>query len=361
MINNENVAGPTRLFKSWELAVKSPESKIREVISNLDKIAIQIVLICEADGLLMGTVSDGDIRRALLSGANLDDVVSPFMNAQPLTVSENMTSFDAAQLMHQKQVRQIPIIDDEGRVIGLHLWSLSSVATTHYNVPVIIMAGGEGKRLRPYTETCPKPMLKVGSRPMLERIILNLRNEGFRDFTIAINYLGEIIENYFGDGQNHGVNITYVREKVPLGTAGALSLVDPKPGEPCLVVNGDVLTDLNFSKILAYHAEHESLATMVVREYEMQNPFGVIHIEDNRIIGFEEKPTIKSKINTGIYILSPEVFEYLEDQAHCDMPQLFERLIENKQKVVAYFLHEEWFDVGRPADLALVNQHFEEK
>ncbi len=217
------------------------------------------------------------------------------------------------------------------------------------------MAGGKGVRLRPITESCPKPLVSVGGKPMLEHIIERAKREGFTDFVLAVHYLGYMIEEHFGNGSRFGVRIEYLREEDPLGTAGALSLLEPRPNEPFVVTNGDVVTDIRYGELLDFHLDHDASATMAVRSYEWQHPFGVVQTSGVDITGITEKPIFKSYINAGVYVLSPCALDALEKRTPCDMPTLFERLQSRLRRTVVYPMHEPWLDVGRPDDLEKAN------
>jgi NDP-sugar pyrophosphorylase family protein len=225
---------------------------------------------------------------------------------------------------------------------------------------MVIMAGGMGTRLRPQTENCPKPLLKVAGKPMLEHIIERAKLEGFSHFVLAIHYLGHMIEECFGNGERLGVRIDYVREQSPLGTAGALALLHPRPEAPFVVTNGDLITDIRYGELLDFHIRHAAAATMAVRVHEWQHPFGVVQIQGLEIVGFEEKPVARSHINAGVYALDPDSLNFLSADDHCDMPTLFERLQVKAKRTVAYPMHEPWLDVGRPDDLLSANGHFGE-
>jgi NDP-sugar pyrophosphorylase family protein len=216
---------------------------------------------------------------------------------------------------------------------------------------MVIMAGGMGTRLRPHTENCPKPLLPVAGKPMLEHIIERAKLEGFSHFVLSIHYLGHMIEDYFGNGEHLGVQIDYLREQSPLGTAGALGLLNPRPDTPFVVTNGDVITDIRYGELLDFHIRHGAAATMAVRVHEWQHPYGVVQTKGVEIVGFEEKPVARSHINAGVYALDPDALNNLSADTHCDMPTLFERLQAKAQRTVAYPMHEPWLDVGRPDDL----------
>jgi NDP-sugar pyrophosphorylase family protein len=244
----------------------------------------------------------------------------------------------------------LPVIDDNRTVVGLHVWNALQTPASRPNV-MIVMAGGKGMRLRPHTESCPKPLLPVGGKPMLEHIIERAKSDGFRTFVIAVNYLGHMIEDYFGDGGKWGVSISYLREETPLGTGGALSLLSPRPAAPIIVTNGDVLTDIRYSEVIEFHQRHEAAATMAVRSHEWQHPFGVVRARGVDIVGFEEKPIYRSHVNAGIYAIEPRALELLNAGERCDMPTLFERLQEASERTIVYPMHEPWLDVGRQDDL----------
>jgi dTDP-glucose pyrophosphorylase len=339
----------------WRKAILPANSTIQQAISNLDQVAIKIVLVVNETGELLGTISDGDIRRGLLKGLQLSSIVTNVIHRNALVVPPEMGLELIKQLMLANKIMQIPIIDKNGLVVGLHLWDQITTTPKRSNL-MIIMAGGMGKRLLPHTQNCPKPMLNVSGKPMLAHIIERAKLEGFNRFIIAINYLGHIIENYFGVGDNWDVQIDYLREKMPMGTAGALKLLSPIPDEPFVVTNGDVITDIRYSELLDFHIRHNATATMAVREHEWQHPFGVVQTQGVDIVGFEEKPISRSHINAGVYALDPEALSFLATDSNCDMPSLFERLQAKCLRTVAYPMYEPWLDVGRPDDLEKAQQ-----
>ena len=334
----------------WTQAILPINSTVGEVFINLNKVAIQIVMVVNSDGVLEGTISDGDLRRGLLKGLDIDSPIESVIHHNALVVPPEMERGLVLQLMIVNKIHQIPIIDEHRHIIGLHLWDNIAIQPQRPNL-VVIMAGGIGKRLRPDTENCPKPLLKIAGKPILEHIIERAKVEGFTNFLLAIHYLGNMIEEYFGNGDSLGVKINYLREDSPLGTAGALSLIQPIPDNPFVVTNGDVITDIRFGELLDFHAKHEAAATMAVRQYEWEHPFGVVETQGAEIIGFKEKPIARSHINAGIYALNPSALETLLNNSHCDMPTLFERLKANSNRIVAYPMHEPWLDVGMHKDL----------
>ena len=340
--------------KIWQQAILKTDATIGDAIRNLDQVGIKIVLICNEAGMLEGTVSDGDIRRGLLKGLDMGSPVLCVTNRTPLIVPDKLNREMVMQLMVVNKIQQIPVIDEERHVIGLHLWDEIATPASLPNM-MVIMAGGMGTRLRPFTENCPKPLLSVGGKPMLEHIIERAKQEGFHHFVLAIHYLGHMIEDHFGNGERLGVQIDYLREETPLGTAGALSLLNPMPDAPFVVTNGDVMTDIRYGELLDFHIRHSAAATMAVRVHEWQHPFGVVQMQGVNIIGFEEKPIARSHINAGVYALDPIALALLKSDVRCDMPTLFERLQGQEKRTVAYPMHEPWLDVGRPDDLKQAN------
>ncbi len=342
----------------WRRAALPPSATVQQVIRNLNEVAIQIVLVVNQKGELEGTISDGDIRRGLLKGLDLSSPIKGIVRRNPLVVPPGVERGLVMQLMTANKIRQLPIVDESNRVMGLHLWDEITSPVVRTNL-MIIMAGGMGTRLRPYTESCPKPMLPVAGKPMIEHIIERAKLEGFSHFVLAIHYLGHMIEAYFGDGARLNVCIEYLKEKSPLGTAGALSLISPTPESPFVVTNGDMITDIHYGELLDFHTRQDAAATMAVRIHEWQHPFGVVQMDGVEIVGFEEKPIARSHINAGVYALEPAALNNLEESGHCDMPTLFERLKAQGQRTVAYPMHEPWLDVGRPDDLVRANGHNE--
>lgn len=334
----------------WHKATLPPEASIRQAIQNLDEIAIKIVLVVSENGHLEGTISDGDIRRGLLRGLNLDSPLADILHRNALVVPPGLGRDTVMQLMIANKIQQIPIVDEQQHVVGLHLWDEVTTPAARTNT-MVIMAGGKGTRLMPHTENCPKPLVLLAGKPMLEHIIDRAKAEGFHHFVLAIHYLGHMIEEYFGNGEKFDVRIEYLREPSPLGTAGALSLLNPRPNEPFVVTNGDVITDIRYSELLDFHRRYAAAGTMAVRLHEWQHPFGVVQTDGIDIVGFEEKPVARTHINAGVYALAPEALNSLSVGAPCDMPGLFERLQAKAMRTVAYPMHEPWLDVGRPDDL----------
>lgn len=335
----------------WKATLLADTASVGEAIRNLEDSQQQIVLVLAADGSLAGTITDGDIRRGLLRGFDLGSPIGSLIHRNPLIVPPELDHDSAVRIMHANGIRQIPVVNDQRVVVGLHTLEVKYAPALKPNV-MVIMAGGQGKRLRPYTENCPKPMLLVAGKPMLEHIIERAISENFHRFVIATHYLGHMIEDYFGDGSRFDVDISYLREGTPMGTVGALVLMDPRPELPILVTNGDVLSNISCGDLLDFHNRHEAMATMAVRIHEWQHPFGVVNIDGVDIVGFEEKPISRNHINAGVYVLMPEALDAMVAGDYCDMPTLFALLRDKGARTIAYPIYEPWLDVGRADDLA---------
>lgn len=337
-------------MKNWQTILLPPTATIREAMRTLDKGSLRIVLICDEDRKLLGTVTDGDTRRALLADANMDDPVSRAMNARPVSVTHSTTREQRLKLMKQHDLTAIPILDDGSRVLSLETLHQAMQPEPRDN-PVFIMAGGFGTRLQPLTDHCPKPMLRVGDKPMLEHLINQFVSHGFHNFYISTHYMPEIIRNHFGDGRQWGVSIQYVHEDNPLGTGGALGLL-PKnlPDLPLIMMNGDVLTKLSYTQLLRHHEKQGFDATVCVRENEYRVPFGVIETDQQLITNMVEKPTYRYKINTGIYVLSPEVVASVQVDQPIDMPTLLEQHRAQNKRIGTFTCYDYWLDIGQMKD-----------
>ena len=341
--------------ETWRAALLPENTTLQQAIRCLDASGLQIAIITRPNGHLVGTLTDGDIRRGLLRGLTLNSPVDDILHREPLVAPPQWGRETVLQLMQANKVHQLPVLDEQRRVVGLHLWDDLLAPAQRANT-MVVMAGGRGVRLLPHTAHCPKPLLPVGGKPMLEHIIERAKAEGFRHFVLAIHYLGHMIEDHFGDGAKLHVEIEYLREQQPLGTAGALGLLQRRPAAPFLVTNGDVLTDIRYGELLDFHCRYNAAATMAVRLHEWQHPFGVVKTNGVDIIGFEEKPVSRSHINAGIYVLEPKALDLLGPDEHCDMPTLFERLQTKAERAIVYPMHEPWLDVGRPHDLKLARE-----
>ncbi|MGR5287480.1 nucleotidyltransferase family protein [Vibrio maritimus] len=332
---------------SWKKILVTPSESIRTVLKIIDQQALKLALVVDHQNRLLGTVSDGDIRRAILNDASLEDEVSSIMNTQPTTSDVSMTRESILSLMEKKELHAIPILSNQV-VVGLETLH-GLLHKPQYDNPVFLMAGGFGTRLKPLTDNCPKPLLKVGERPILETVILSFIRAGFTNFYISTHYLPEMIKEVIGDGSRWGIKVQYIHEEKPLGTGGALGLLPPDlPDLPVIVMNGDVLTKVNFEEVLAFHNSKQSTATMCVREYEYQVPFGVIEADGFKITNLVEKPTYRFHVNAGIYVLNKSQISKVKKGEYLDMPTLFESLIGNGAYVFPF--HDYWLDIGRMDD-----------
>ncbi|MGK5092827.1 nucleotidyltransferase family protein [Deltaproteobacteria bacterium TL4] len=343
---------------NWKRLSLTPEHSIRDAIITIDKGAEQVVLVVSEENHLLGIVTDGDIRRAILKGSSLEDSVTKVMNTSPLTVSIDDNRETILALMRQTEIHQIPVVDHDNHIVGLEVIDELIQVETHPNW-VVIMAGGLGSRLRPFTETCPKPLLKVGSKPLLETIIENFIGYGFKKFFLSVNYKAEMIQNYFGEGSRWNVDIQYLHETKRMGTAGALSLLPRLPEHPLIVMNGDVLTKVNFKQLLNFHNEHANAqATMCVRDYDFQVPYGVVQTENHRILHIEEKPIHRFFVNAGVYVLNPTVLNHIPSDVFFDMPTLFEDLMAKKHETIVFPIREYWIDIGEINDFRRADIEF---
>ncbi|GGG84536.1 nucleotidyltransferase family protein [Paenibacillus radicis (ex Gao et al. 2016)] len=346
-------------MKNIEKLLISPVTSILEALKIIDKGSVQIALVVDNEQRLIGTLTDGDIRRGILRGIDLNREVSLIMKSDP-TVSYVDDSRDIIfSKMKHCHLKHIPVIDQHGRVVRLDL--LDEIITSERcDNWVVLMAGGLGTRLGELTRDCPKPLLKVGSKPILEVILENFISNGFYRFIISVNYKAEMIIDYFGDGSKWGVEIVYVQETKRLGTAGALSLLPFVPDKPIIVMNGDLLTKINFQQLIDFHAETKASATMCVREYEFQVPYGVVKVDNFRLESIEEKPLQRFFISGGIYVISPDALQHIPSNTFYDMPTLFEKLLQSKAATSAFPIREYWIDIGRADDFERANIEYEE-
>lgn len=354
---NTSGQAPTRPFSVQELnleeqacyqrlseTVIQPDLSIIDALSFLNAKAIGVLLIADEQDRLLGVVTDGDVRRAILARRSLEDPIATIMNRNPITAEHGSGMRNIRSKMWMNKLRHIPIIDTKGHLVGLEvvgpLRQQSSIPT------VVIMAGGLGTRLRPYTEHCPKPLMKVAGKPILEHLITALESQGFKKIIISVNYKSEMIQNYFGNGEQWGVAIEYIKESHRLGTAGALSLIEELPDSPLLVLNGDVLTDTNFKALVQFHHENNSDITVAITEMTYQVPYGVVHIDNARLLSVHEKPKQKFFVNAGIYVITPELTRVIPKNSYFDMTELVELAQTDHQHVTVFPIHEYWRDIG---------------
>ena len=342
----------------WQQTLILETATIRDAIKVIDSAGFQIAMVVNEKGEFLGTVTDGDVRRGLLHGSEMSHPVLTVTNRNPHTAADDASDVALLALMKQHLFRQIPLINTEGRLTGLVHANYLQEHVKSTNNPVILMAGGLGKRLRPMTEKTPKPLLPIGDKPLLEMILENFIHQGFSDFYISVNYRADTLKSHFGNGSRWGVSIRYLEEEEPLGTAGALRLLPEKPKLSAFVMNGDLLTRVNFKDLLSYHHEQSATATMCVREYDMEVPFGVVSLEGNRIQRIDEKPVHRFFVNAGIYLVSPEAFDLIPNDRRFDMTELFEVVIANNLETAAFPIHEYWLDIGRLDDFERANLDF---
>ncbi|MFC5588748.1 nucleotidyltransferase family protein [Sporosarcina soli] len=346
-------------MKSWKDVLIQPQTTILEAMKIIDATTMQFAAVVDDNMFLLGTVTDGDIRRGILKGLPLESAISKVMNRSPFCEREGKKIVYYKKKMRERKLKQLPILSSDSILRGI-LFSDELELAIKKNNKVILMVGGLGTRLRPLTDTIPKPMLNVGNKPILETIIESFKNYGFMNFVLSVNYKKEMIMDYFQDGTHLGVKIEYIEETKRLGTAGALSLLSEKPTEPFFVMNGDLLTKINFEQLLDFHNETNSVATMCVREYKYQIPYGVIETDNDQLLSIVEKPVHKSFVNAGIYVLNPAALDHVPNNEFHDMPELYKKLMNEKENVSAFPLREYWLDIGRLDDYEKANGDYKE-
>jgi len=337
-------------MKDWKKTLMRPDRPIIEAMRIIDESALQIALVVDEDMRLVGVITDGDIRRAVLRGMTLDLPVHQIMFKDFTTVGIHASRDEILDLMKEKDLKQIPVIDEQGCVIDLRVL-VDLIRLSDRENWAVIMAGGVGSRLQPLTDDCPKPLLMVGNKPLLETIVENFAEFGIRKIFVSVNYKAEMIEAFLGNGSRWNIDIRYLREKERMGTVGALGLLPERPAHPFIVMNGDVLTKVNFQYLLDFHQVHRAKATMCVRDYHFQVPYGVVRTDQHRLTGIDEKPVQQFFVNAGIYVLEPEVLNIIPHDAYLDMPDLFGRLFKEGHETIVFPIHEYWMDIGKIDDL----------
>ena len=323
-----------------------PSSTIKHTMKVISAGSLKIALVVDASNRFKGTISDGDIRRkGLLKGKSLDGTIEDIYNSNSLFLDKKTPKKVLCDLCINNNIGQIPILDKNNRVVDLFILN-EFLEKKQYKNTVVLMAGGEGLRLMPLTKNIPKPMLKVGNNPILHTIIEGFSKHGFTNFILCVGYKSDVIKDYFKDGKELGVNIDYVTDNKPMGTAGALSLLKRKFDEPLFVMNGDVLTNINYEELLHFHESNNAKATMCVREYAIEVPYGVITTNKKDIVAIKEKPIHSFFVNSGIYLLEPNCIEWIPSNEFYDMPMLFQKLIEMNEKVISFPIKEYWKDIG---------------
>ncbi|ACA38775.1 nucleotidyltransferase family protein [Lysinibacillus sphaericus] len=345
-------------MKKWQKTLVDQNHTLLETMKIIDNSSLQFAVVVDEEQHLLGTVTDGDIRRGILRGEGLDVKITSIMNPNPITAKSGQRYHKYKQLMKSKMLKQLPIVDENNRIINILF--ADNIETTLNKNTVVLMLGGLGTRLRPLTNDTPKPMLRVGNKPILETIIEGFKQYGYTNFIFSVNYKKEVIQDYFQNGEAFDVTIEYIEEDKKMGTAGALSLLKKRPTKPFFVMNGDLLTQINFDQLMQFHMEHESVATMCVREFEYQIPFGVIETNGTDLVTIKEKPIHRSFVNAGIYLLNPDVLDYIPQDEFYDMPSLFEKLIEKNSKTSVFPIREYWLDIGQIDDFNKANNEVKE-
>ncbi|MCJ8327986.1 MAG: nucleotidyltransferase family protein [Campylobacterales bacterium] len=344
-------------MKAYKNLILKKDSTIKEALEIIDSGAMKIALVLNEKEQLIGTLSDGDIRRGLLKSLTLDDSIESIIFRTPTVCYVEDTKEKILDIAIKNKVYQIPIVDKDMKILGIEEVD-ELLRVKEKDNKVVLMVGGLGTRLRPLTDHTPKPMLKVGNKPILETIILNFKKYGFVNIILCVSYKAEIIEEYFGDGSSFGVNIEYIHEDKRMGTAGALSLIRDKLKKDFFVMNGDLLTNINFEHMMDYHLVNKSISTMGVREYDFQVPYGVVNLDNENIISIDEKPLHKFFVSAGIYVLGKEVLDYIPNDEFYDMPTLFETLIKDKKKCISFPIREYWLDIGRLEEFEKANNEY---
>lgn len=346
---------------NWKNTLIRPTSTMEDAISILSQEALRIAIIVDADDGILGIVTDGDIRRALVRGCTIKSPVSEFMHKNPMVASSENSRLSIVSMMKEKDLLVVPIVNKQNRVIGVEtLKQLLDVKK--YDNPVFLMAGGFGKRLSPLTDHTPKPLLKVGPKPILEIILKQFSGYGFYRFFISVHYKADMLKDYFGDGRKWGVDIQYVHEKEPLGTAGSIGLLPATiPDLPVIVMNGDLLTKVNFERLLEFHGEGGVGATMCVREYDFEVPYGIIESDGNKVRRIIEKPVHSFFVNAGIYIISPELVRSINGIKYLDMPSFLNSKLDGGEQINVYPVHEYWVDIGRMDEYQLAHERYSEE
>ena len=350
-------------MQDWRATILTPDDTMQQAIQTLDREALRIVLVADVENRLLGTITDGDIRRALLKQLTMETKLEQVMFKEPTVARDEDDRESLLAMMKSKDLLQVPILDDAQRIVGLETLHHLLEAQRLDN-PVFLMAGGFGRHLRPLTDQTPKPMLKVGNKPILDAILDQFIEAGFHNFFFSTHYKAEMVRDHFGDGSRWNVTIQYLHEEEPLGTAGSLGLLPRNlPDLPVLVMNGDVLTKVNFQKLLNFHLKKGGVASMCVREYDFKVPYGVVKAEGHRVVDIVEKPVQRFFVNAGVYVLESSLVQSVDGSVRIDMPALLEEQIQKGNEVNLFPVHEYWLDVGQHHDFNAAKidypQHFD--
>ena len=358
IIDAESVAHQEPAENPLGAIVVNDSESLGAVIRRINWASLEIILVVGEDGALMGTVTDGDIRRGILSGVSLDDPVSIVMNFSPVSVGSEMPREEMLQLMRRHSIRHLPVVDGAHRPVRLERMEQ---LVDSYTSQAVVMAGGLGTRLKPFTDNTPKPLVSVGGRPILDHTLSGLRNSGIENVVISLNHMGDQIRRHIGTGRRRDLNVDYVMETRRLGTAGALALLEPRPEKPFVVMNGDLMTNLNYARLLEFQKEEDYDMVLCVRQHAIQIPYGVVEVVDGNFESLREKPNVESFINAGIYVLKPDCIDLVPDQLFFDMTDMIEAVRKKGGKVGIFPILEYWRDIGRPEDLEAAHLEHEDR
>lgn len=342
------------MINDWKRIALTQNASLKEAMQVLDGSGLRITFVVNEKDCLIGTITDGDIRRGLLKGLGLDASVSLVMKTNPICVSKDATKESIQEVLRSSSILVVPVLDENQKIVGLE--TIDSIdGETHDDTPVVLMAGGFGKRLYPLTNNIPKPMLPLGNKPILEHIIEDFKSQGFKNFYITTHYKAEVIQGHFNKN-NLGVNIKYIIEDEPLGTAGSLFFLKETLCSNFIVMNADLLVKTNFKNLLSFHQKHQHIGTICVKQYSYQVPFGVVLLEDMNVASIAEKPLYSHFVNSGIYCFNKNIFEFFSKKKYMDMPTLLQNMIAANKKICAFPIHEYWIDVGSMDDYKKANE-----
>lgn len=352
--------GGSEIVGFYENETISTSSTVRDAIKAISASKIQLALVTGDSGNVVGIVTDGDVRRGMLAGVALESPVSVVMNSNFYSATRDFSRQEVQNEMLLRGIKHVPILSEDGKLVNVVVQS-DTGQDDFAQTTIVLMAGGKGKRLYPLTAELPKPMLPIGDQPILGIILGKIRAQGFKRVVISINYLGELIQEFVGDGSRFGLEVTYIKETQPLGTAGSLSTLRVDSTETIIVMNSDLITEVNFRELVTFHEENSAIATICVREFVTQVPFGVVSVDGPRVKAIDEKPAIRSLVSAGIYALNPKILDTVPENEYLDMPDLLSEMICSGFNVVAFPIHESWLDVGRPEDLHLARSEAESR
>ncbi|WP_017211315.1 nucleotidyltransferase family protein [Clostridium beijerinckii] len=342
--------------KNLSNIVIQENTKIIDAMGLIDKNAKGILIVVDSFNKILGTITDGDIRRAILGEKSIKTPIKELYNKECIYVYENKNINSIKRCFIENKIKFIPVVDNNKEVIDYYeIDDFINYNTMEKDNPVLIMAGGLGTRLKPLTDEIPKPMLKVGSKPILQSIIEQFKEYGFTNILISVNYKANIIENYFRDGRDFGVSIKYIKETKRLGTAGAIKLAEEYLNKPFFVINGDILTSVSFHNMLQYHQNNKALMTVGSRVYETQVPYGVLGVEETCITSLHEKPVYSYNVSGGIYVLNPEVIKNIPRNEYFDITELINKIINENGRISSFPISDYWIDIGKVEDYYKAN------